>query len=108
MALRVVLLYRAILDLRWFNIYHEDTFPEGAQKAVERFWKCVSLLCAHPGMGRSAGASTRRRFAVPRTRFTIVYSVKEDALIMVRILDQRSETYLEDLFDHDDTHRPQI
>ena len=104
MALRAVLLSRPIADLRWFNIYHEDTFPEGAQKAVERFWKCVSLLCAHPGMGRAAGALARRRFAVPHTHFTIVYAIKENAIVVVRILDQRFETYLEDLFDHDDTH----
>ena len=104
MALRPVLTGRAAADLVWFNIYHRDTFPEGAGKAVERFWKCVSLLCAHPDMGRAAGRLPRQRFAVPHTRFTILYAVKEPALIIVRILDQRNDSYLEDLFDHDDTH----
>ena len=104
MALRVILLNRAIADLSWFSVYHRESFPEGAQKAAERFWKCVSLLCAHPGMARAAGDLPRQRFTVPNSQFTIVYMVRDGSLIVTRVLDQRSETYLEDLFDHDDTH----
>jgi plasmid stabilization system protein ParE len=99
MALRLVVTKSAIPDLYWFRIYYEDYFPEGMAKANARFEKCARLLCQRPGMGRPTGKPLRLRFSVPDTPYTIVYQHKEETLEILRVLDQRKETYLEDLFD---------
>ncbi len=99
MALELVVLRSARSDLQWFRIYYTDHFPEGMAKANGRFEKCLMLLCEHPNLGRTAGKSPRRRFSVPDTPYTIVYQQRKNALEVVRILDQRKETYLKELFD---------
>jgi plasmid stabilization system protein ParE len=100
MALRHVFLDRAITDLMWFRTYYKEHFPEGMAKANARFVKCVKLLCEHPTMGRTAGKAPRRRFAVPNTPYTIVYQNRGDLLEVVRVLDQRKETYMQELFEN--------
>ena len=99
MALDLVVLESATPDLQWFRIYYRDHFPEGMAKANARFEKCALLLCHSPGMGRPAGKPPRRRFSVPDTPYTIVYQQRGNALEVVRVLDQRREDYLRELFD---------
>jgi plasmid stabilization system protein ParE len=99
MALQLVFLRGARLDLHWFRLYYTEHFPEGMDKANARFIKCLKLLCEYPMMGRSAGKPPRRRFSVPDTPYTIVYQQRRNSLEIVRVLDQRKETYLKELFD---------
>jgi plasmid stabilization system protein ParE len=99
MALELFVLRGAKADLHWFRLYYTEHFPEGMAKANVRFEKCVRLLCEHPNMGRPAGKPPRRRFSVPDTPYTIVYQQRQNALEVVRVLDQRKETYLKELFD---------
>ena len=99
MALKMAYSARARLDLHWFRIYCETQFPEGMPKANARFSKCLALLSMTPNMGRPAGKEPRRRFSVPNTPYTILYQVNGDLLEVARVLDQRSENYLQDLFD---------
>ena len=99
MALDLVVTRRARLDLQWFRIYYTEHFPDGMAKANARFDKCLKLLCEHPAMGKSAGKLPRRRFSVPDTPYTIVYQHRQNLLEVTRVLDQRKETYLKELFD---------
>jgi plasmid stabilization system protein ParE len=99
MVLELVVLRSARTDLQWFKMYYTDHFPEGMAKANARFEKCLKLLCEHPNMGRSAGKPPRRRFSVPDTPYTVVYQQRQNTLEVVRVLDQRKETYLKELFD---------
>jgi plasmid stabilization system protein ParE len=99
MALKPVVLGSARKDLQWFRIYYTEHFPDGMDKANARFEKCVRLLCEHPNMGRLAGKLPRRRFSVPDTPYTIIYQQRLNSLEVVRVLDQRKETYLKELFD---------
>jgi plasmid stabilization system protein ParE len=99
MALELVFLPSARLDLQWFRIYYTVHFPEGMAKANNRFDACLKLLCDHPMMGRAAGRLPRRRFSVPDTPYTIVYQQQRNSLEIVRVLDQRKETCLKELFD---------
>jgi hypothetical protein len=50
-------------------------------------------------MGRPAGKSARRRFSVPNVPFTIIYRENGDVIEILRILDQRSLSYLDDIFE---------
>jgi plasmid stabilization system protein ParE len=104
MGLKLVILRSAVQDLRWFNIYYEERFPEGMANAATQFEKCTKLLCELPGMGIPAGAHPRRRFSIPKTPFTLIYRPNEDRLEIVRVLDQRKEDYLKELFEDDHSH----
>lgn len=99
MAGRIVYLKAALVDLHWFRHYYEDYFPEGLEQAYISFEKCLRLLAALPRIGRAAGKPPRRRFSIPRAPFTIVYQEKKDVIEILRILDQRSKSYLDDLFE---------
>jgi plasmid stabilization system protein ParE len=99
MANRIVYLKTAIVDLHWFRHYYEDYFPEGLAQANASFEKCLRLVAALPRIGRTAGKSPRRRFSIPKAPFTIVYQEKGDVVEVLRILDQRSQSYLNDLFE---------
>jgi plasmid stabilization system protein ParE len=98
MANKIVLLKSAIVDLQWMRVYHETYFPEGLASAQTRFEKCFRLSGAFPKMGRVAGKLPRGRFSVPKLPFTIVYQQRDDEIEIIRILDQRSLSYLDDLF----------
>jgi plasmid stabilization system protein ParE len=104
MALKIVYLERAYVDLARFRIYYERYFPEGMASANARLLKCVRLMSEFPNMGRTVGREPRRCFSIPDTPYTLVYQQKEERLEIVRVLDQRSEKYLEDLLDHDHPH----
>jgi toxin ParE1/3/4 len=104
MALKITFLGRARQDLIWFKIYHEQYFPEGMAKANVRFKKSIQLLTNFPNMGRVVGRLPRRCLAISNTPYTIVYRANENRLEIIRILDQRSENYLQDLMDNDHTH----
>ncbi len=99
MARPVVIVQRAIVDLRWFRVYYDDIFPEGLSRANAQIDKILRLLASYPKMGRPAGKSPRRQFSIPNIPFTIVYRDKGDVIEILRILDQRSESYLKDLFE---------
>lgn len=104
MALKVVYLERAWLDLARFKIYYQKYFPEGAAKANARLMKCTGLMSNFPDMGRPIGKAQRRCFSIPDTPYTVLYQRTDNRLEIVRILDQRSESYLQDLMDHDNSH----
>jgi len=99
MALKLVVTLLAQQDLQWFRVYYTKYFPEGMAKANARLIGCFRLLCERPSMGRSAGKPPRRRFTVPDTPYTIVYVHRQTTLEIIRVLDQRQETYLKELFD---------
>ncbi len=99
MANRIVFLKRAIVDLHWFRIYHDEHFPEGLANAAAGMDKCVRLLAAFPKMGRVVGKSPRRRLSVPKIPCTIIYEHRGDVVDIIRILDQRSESYLDEIFE---------
>jgi plasmid stabilization system protein ParE len=99
MAGQFIFVRQAIADLHWFRVYHEDHFPEGLEQATRRLQKCLRLLAAFPKMGRSIGKPPRRRFAVTSLPFTVVCRQKGADVEILRILDQRSKSYIEDLFD---------
>lgn len=100
MAREVVFVGAAQLDLQWVRIYYAKYFPEGIGQASARLEKCWRRLAAFPKMGRVTGKLPRRRFSVPNVPFTIVYRENEDIVEVLRILDQRSQSYLDDLFEH--------
>lgn len=100
MARRIAYVRRARADFRWFRSYYEDYFPEGLSNAEAGILKCVRLLALFPHMGRPTDKSPRRQFSVPRMPFTIVYRENGDVIEILRILDQRSKSYLDDLFEN--------
>ncbi len=105
MALKIHYLDLAQLDLLKFRLYYQQYFPEGLEKASITLQKCLMLISNFPDMGHHAGKAPRRCFGVPQTHFTLLYQARDNRLEIVRILDQRSETYLENLFGHDNPHR---
>ena len=90
----VAYLAQAAKDAVWMQYYYDVIFPDGGPKGRARFQKSVALLTTRPEMGRALGKKPRRCFSVPATPFTIVYQVRGERLEIVRILDQRSGTYL--------------
>ena len=92
--LKVVYLELAAKDVVWMRYCYDVIFPEGRSKGLTHCQKSVALLTTHPQMGRALEKKPRRCFTVPRTPFTIIYQERGERLEIVRILDQRSGTYL--------------
>lgn len=90
--MKFVFLASAKPDLRWFKRYYAVSFPEGRRNADAQFLKTRELLMANPQIGHPlenlAGA---REYSIPRTPFSFIYRVAGDAIVVLRVLDGRSE-----------------
>jgi plasmid stabilization system protein ParE len=94
MPLKVAYLDQAARDAVWMNHYYE-----GARRGLSHYLRAVTLLSVNPRIGRVLEKKPRRCFSVPATPFAIVYQQRGETLEIVRILDQRSATYLAALFE---------
>lgn len=90
--MKIRFLATAKQDLRWFKYYYMNRFPEGRRNADAQFLKTKELLTANPEIGHPIeNMKSVRTYPVPRTPFSFVYRVTDDAVEVVRVLDGRSE-----------------
>lgn len=77
--------------LDWFRQYYRDAFPEGAASPADRLEAILNLLADQPGMGVPyPDRPNLRLFVIPKTPFSLAYLTKDDAIVVVDLIDQRS------------------
>jgi plasmid stabilization system protein ParE len=76
-------------DLRWMHRYYIVNFPEGRDRAWQRYLNSLRLLLLNPNIGKPYGSLIRRRHVVPNTPFVIYYDIKPGRLEILRVWDTR-------------------
>jgi toxin ParE1/3/4 len=89
--MKVVFLESARHDLDWFKRYYSQIFPDGARQAAAHYKAAKTLLAHHPEIGRQSDTDGLREFTIPRTPFSFVYSIRNDRIEILRLLDGRSD-----------------
>ena len=78
-------------DLRWFEFYYSQKFPEGRKSAERSFKATLALLKRNPGMGRLAENTSARLMPVLKTPFVLIYLIKGDTIDILRVWDARAD-----------------
>ena len=79
-------------DLKWFRRYYASIFPEGEKAAKHHYLQIFKTLLDHPYIGEVIGVDAAiREIFIPRTPFSFVYTVSDETIIVLRVLDNRAE-----------------
>ncbi len=79
-------------DLKWFRRYYTSVFPEGERQAKNHYLQTYKTLLDYPQVGGFVNnCKPVRELQIPRTPFSFVYYVTEKEIIIIRVLDSRSE-----------------
>lgn len=79
-------------DLRWFKRYYVDVFPAGRPKANQQYRALLRLLKTDPRIGHPDDDQPGvYEYAIPGIPFTVLYRIKNEAVEIMRLYDQRSE-----------------
>jgi plasmid stabilization system protein ParE len=89
--MRISYTARAIGDLRWYDRYYKQVFPEGAQNAHEHYMRGISMLLRHPQIGQLINTQGTREWNIPKTPFSLVYRIGNDSIIVLRVWDNRRD-----------------
>jgi len=84
--LRIRLTEPAIRDLDSIEEYIADESPRAAAKTVLRVLEAIQGLRQFPNLGRQGRVSGTRELVVSRTPYIAVYTVRDDALWVLRVL----------------------
>ncbi len=83
---------RALDDLSWWKSYYKTTFTEGAANAKKHYRAASKILSVHPEVGHIIeGFANVRQFQIARTPFSFLYLVENNQIVVLRVLDQRSD-----------------
>ncbi|MDE2446513.1 MAG: type II toxin-antitoxin system RelE/ParE family toxin [Alphaproteobacteria bacterium] len=78
-------------DLKWFRYYYDSVFPAGAVRAKTRLASIYQTLKAHPLIGHPVvGVANVHEFNIPNTPFSLIYTVNDTEIMVLRILDNRA------------------
>ena len=89
-SMNLVFLNSATFDLDWIQEYYGNVFPDGAQLAEQKFASAFDLVLEYPNSGYlQSEFKNLRVYKVPKTPFSIVYRVSENAIEILRIIDSR-------------------
>jgi addiction module RelE/StbE family toxin len=87
--MRVVFLSLAVKDLASIRSYIAADNPEAARKVATRLKKIIQGLASMPNMGKAGRVFGTRELITPKigkTRYVVVYRVRETRLEILRIL----------------------
>lgn len=90
--MQIRFLKSAASDVTWMRRYYRSIFPEGSKNAQKNYEVAKLALKANPFLGHpTENIDGVREYHIPRTPFCFVYRVTEDAIEVLRVLDERSE-----------------
>ena len=78
-------------DLTWMRTYYSRVFPDGAVNARRHLKAAEKNLCANPEIGRPSEVATLRELPIARTPFSIVYAIRHNRILILRVWDGRAE-----------------
>lgn len=76
----------ATLDLQEIDNYISQNNPAAAARMVVRVLEAVEYLVTYPTMGRTGRVSKTRELVVSGTPFIVVYQVRQQTILVLRIL----------------------
>lgn len=88
--MKIVFLPTTAPDFEWITDYYLSVFPEGGPKAYRNLERALSNLSDNPHLGKIIARTVYRQYSVPRTPFSLIYRIGEDATEILHIRDQRS------------------
>jgi plasmid stabilization system protein ParE len=78
-------------DLKWFRKYYTYVFPEGERRAKNHYLQTYKTLLDYPQVGSFvSNCEPVRELSIPRTPFSFVYYITEKEIVIIRVLDSRS------------------
>jgi plasmid stabilization system protein ParE len=89
--LKIVFLASASADLRWFQRYYGDIFPEGRARAGRQLQSAKTVIKQNPMIGHAIETRELREFLIPRTPFSLIYRVTIHRIEVVRVWDARGD-----------------
>ena len=98
--MRIVFLPTTAPDFEWITEYYLSVFPEGGPNAYRRLDRALSNLSDNPRLGKAIAGSSYRQYTVPRTPFSLIYRIGDEAIEIWHIWDQRSNPLDLDLPDN--------
>jgi plasmid stabilization system protein ParE len=98
--MKIVFLPTTAADFDWITDYYLSVFPEGGPRAYRRLDRALSNLSDNPRMGKPIARTEYRQYSVPRTPFSLIYRIGDEAIEILHIWDQRSNPLDLDLDDH--------
>lgn len=87
--MRIVYLSLAVKDLASIRSYIAIENPEAARKVAARLKQIIQGLSTMPGMGKTGRVFGTKELVTPKigkTRYIVVYRVKENRLEILRVL----------------------
>jgi len=91
MSMRLVFLARTRADVRWFQHYYDQVFPDGAKRASRHYLASRQILRENSLIGRKLEDSEFREFPIARTPFVFVYRIRGEEIQVLRIWDARGD-----------------
>lgn len=90
--MKIRYLQSAAADIAWMRRYYRIVFPQGSNRARQNYRAASVALANNPRIGHPvAFVEGAREYRIPRTPFSFIYRIDEDAIEVIRILDGRSE-----------------
>jgi plasmid stabilization system protein ParE len=83
--------HTALNDLRWFQVYYGEVFPEGRRRAERRYAASVKAIRVNPHIGRKLQNLGAREFPILGTPFLIIYRIGQTEIEVLHIWDGRSD-----------------
>jgi toxin ParE1/3/4 len=84
--MRFIWLPEAETSLNAHLDYIAEERPQAAAKQGERIAAAMKRLAIFPNSGRQGRLTGTRELVVPRTPFIVAYQVRDDTIIILRIL----------------------
>ena len=79
-------------DLRWFKQYYSRVFLAGRTKADQQYRSLLILLKSQPRAGHQDNNYPGVfEYNLPGIPFTVLYRIKDEAIEIMRLYDQRGE-----------------
>jgi plasmid stabilization system protein ParE len=78
-------------DLRWYDRYYKQVFPEGALNAHAHYMRAIRMLLEHPHVGLEIDAAGARAWPIPKTPFSLIYRVGNEKIQVLRVWDNRRD-----------------
>ena len=101
--MQIIYLRRALADMSWVRRYYSKVFPQGRVRANEQLTKAEQIISENPLAGKpSENVRGAREWVVGRTPFSLVYSVKNNSIEILRVVDNRSNWAAVAVYDEDE------
>ena len=79
-------------DIVWMRRYYQSVFPEGSKNARKNYEAAKIALRANPYLGHPVETMDGvREYHIPRTPLCFIYRIADDFIVVLRVLDQRSD-----------------